>query len=333
MAAAIAILFFVVTAARTPEAKSRLIMGIGMIVLMAAAVAFVVLVAPRLVQWYSENYLNQMLIHLPLLAWIAIGFTLLGLRSLVKDRFGFLIKSIETLIVAGLYLIAGVVFGMITMGLLATLSIQLPENWMFFLAGAGIGLIPIIALVTIYDPRLKPSEQDFNQGLSKFTATMLRLFLPLTLVVLVIYVAIIPFNFLEPFNNRDVLIVYNLMLFAVMALLLGATPMLSADLSPNMRDILRKGMIAAAVLAIVVSLYAFAAILYRTFDNGITLNRLVIIGWNLVNTTVLAFLAFHIYKGGKDGWIERAQAVFSRGTVAYVVWTLAVIFVVPLLFL
>ena len=108
--------------------------------------------------------------------------------------------------------------------MLSALSIELPERWMLFLAGGGFGLISIIALATIYDPRFPPGEQDFSQGLSKFIANMMRLLLPLTLLVLVIYVLIIPFNFLEPFNNRDVLIVYNIMLFAIMGLLLGATP-------------------------------------------------------------------------------------------------------------
>mgnify|MGYP000299541529 CR=1 FL=1 len=44
----------------------------------------------------------------------------------------------------------------------------------------------------------------------------------LTLALLVVYLAFIPFNFRAPFENREVLISYNAMLFAVMALLLGA---------------------------------------------------------------------------------------------------------------
>ena len=39
--------------------------------------------------------------------------------------------------------------------------------------------------------------------------------MPLTLIVLVVYLAFIPFRFWEPFQNRDVLIIYNGMLFAV----------------------------------------------------------------------------------------------------------------------
>lgn len=86
------------------------------------------------------------------------------------------------------------------------------------------------------------------------------------------------------------------------------------------------------MLAILVSLYALAAILYRTAADQLTMNRLIIIGWNLINTVILAMLAYQLGRSKDDGWVARAQAVFSRGTVGYVAWTLFVIFLVPLIF-
>ncbi len=326
IAAAVAILFLALAARSYYRAA---ILAIGLLVI---AVTYVLLIAPTQQIWHANAYADQMAIHLPLLAWIALGFTLLGLRPLVKDRFSFLIKSIEVAITAGLYLIAGVAFGLITLGMLQALSIELPENWMLFLAGGGFGVIPILAIASIYDPRLKPSEQDFHQGLSKFIANMMRLLLPLTLLVLAVYIVLIPFNFLEPFRNRDVLIVYNIMLFAVMGLLLGATPILSDDLAAKLKTALRAGILAVAGLAILISVYAFAAIIYRTAADRLTLNRLVIIGWNIINTTILGFLFYRVLRGSADDWVERAQAVFGRSMLAYVVWDLFVIFAIPLIF-
>lgn len=326
VAAAIAIVFLVMAG------KLKITYPLSAIAVLAAALLYVLLISPTLPEWLSNAYQDQMAIHLPLLSWVALGVALLGLRSSVKDRFSFLIKSIEAAITAGLYLIAGVAFGAITVGMLSALSIELPERTLLFLVGGGFGLIPIIALATIYDPRFPPGAQDFSQGLSKFIANMMRLLLPLTLLVLVIYVLIIPFNFLEPFTNRDVLIVYNAMLFAVMGLLLGATPLQSDDLSPKLKSILHTGILSVAVLAILVSLYALAAILYRTAADQLTMNRLIIIGWNLINTVILAMLAYPLGRSREDSWVDRAQAVFSRGTVGYVVWTLFVIFLIPLIF-
>jgi hypothetical protein len=330
VAAVFAILFLVLAAGADRRSKVRsAILAIGLLV---AASVYVLLIAPGQKNWAAYSYLNLMAIHLPLLAWIALGLTLLGMRSLLNDRFAFLIKSIETAITAGLFLIACVAFGLITMGMLDALNIQLPEKMMLFLVGGGFGLIPIIALATIYDPRLPPGEQDFSQGLSKFVAAMMRLLLPLTLIVLVIYVILIPFNFVQPFQQRDVLIVYNIMLFAIMGLLLGATPIRAGDLSPRLLAALRAGILVVAGLAILVGLYALSAVLYRSITDSLTMNRLVTTGWNVINICILGFLVYGIFKGGKDGWIERSQAVFARSMPAYVGWTLFVIIAIPLLY-
>jgi hypothetical protein len=222
--------------------------------------------------------------------------------------------------------------GGITIGMFAALSISLPDIWMRLIVAGGIGLLPVMAVASVYDPTAAPSEQDFDQGLSKFIGTMMRLLLPLTLGVLVIYIFVIPFNFMEPFKNREVLIVYNLMLFAIMGLLLGATPIRGIDLSPQLQKWLRIGIITVAVLAVLVSLYALSATVYRTIEGGMTINRLTIIGWNSINISILFWLIYKQFKDGHKKWIESSQSVFSLATNAYLVWGLFIVIIIPLLF-
>ena len=50
-----------------------------------------------------------------------------------------------------------------------------------------------------------------------------------------------------PPNNRDALITYNAMLFAVVLLLVGAVPMRADDLALRVQSVLRKGIIAEAI--------------------------------------------------------------------------------------
>jgi len=69
-----------------------------------------------------EQYQTLMLFHLPLLAWVGAGLSVLGLRSDPQNRFAFLIKSIEVFITGGVYLIAGGVFAGITFGMFGTLG-------------------------------------------------------------------------------------------------------------------------------------------------------------------------------------------------------------------
>lgn len=306
-----------------------LAVGLGLLALTAA----VELLVPRLdyPDWLGGQAATVAAIHIPLLCWVGLGIAVLGLRSSTEDRFAFLIKSIEVAITAGLFLIAGMVFGGITVGLFAALAIELPELVLRLISVGGLGLLPVLAVATMYDPRVRPAEQDFDQGLSKFVATLVRLLLPLTLAVLVIYVCVIPFAFMEPFRDRDVLIVYNLMLFAILGLLLGATPLRAGTVSPRLQRVLRGGIVAVAGLTVLVSLYALSATVTRTVLGGWTLNRLTIIGWNTINIAILGLLLVQQSRAGAV-WGERLQRVFSLATNAYAVWPLLLVLVVPLLF-
>jgi hypothetical protein len=263
-----------------------------------------------------------MLITLPLLCWIGIGVAVMGFRSSDTNRFAFLIKSIEVMITAGVYLIFGMAFGGITLGLFAALNITPSEIIIRLIVAGGFGLIPIIAVATIYDPQVSPEAQDFSQGLSKFIFTMVRLLLPLTLLVLVIYIFVIPFNFMAPFQNRNLLIVYNVMQFAIIGLLIGATPLKVDDLSIKLQTWLRQGMIAVSILALVISLYALSAVIYRTVMDGLTLNRTTIIGWNIINIVILFALILTQPRKSISGWHERLQRVFSKATTPYLVWSI-----------
>jgi len=321
-----ALAFLSLTAGK--EYRRAGLIGLGLVI----ACLYILLLTPRLAANFQRSYLELMAIHLPLLCWIALGVYILGFGSSAANRFAFLIKSIEVMITAGLYLIAGTAFGGITIGLFAALNITLPEIITRLIYAGGFGLLPILAIASVYDPTLTPLEQDFYQGLSKLIATMMRLFLPLTLGVLAIYIVAIPFSFMQPFKNREVLIVYNGMLFAIMGLLVGATPHTNPELSPRLQKLLRSGILAVASLTILVSLYALSATLYRTALGGITLNRFTIIGWNVINVSLLVMAVVGLFKVREGNWVERLKSVYRTGTLAYSVWTVVLILITPFLF-
>jgi hypothetical protein len=281
---------------------------------------------------FQQQYLTLMVIHLPLLAWLGVGAFLIARHRDPANRFSFLIKSLEVFILSGLFIIAGGLFTAITIGLFDALNIEFPEVVQRLFVAGGLGLIPVVATAVIYNPTVPPAEQAFDEGLSKLVALLMRILLPLTLLVLLIYVAFIPFNFRAPFDNRDVLIIYNAMLFAVVVLLIGATPVSLAEISPRLARWLRLGIITVAALALIVSLYALAAILYRTALDRLTPNRLTFIGWNIVNIGLL-FLVLLFQARAKEGrWLHGLYRAYRVGTVAYAVWTLAMILAIPWLF-
>jgi hypothetical protein len=300
---------------------------------LAAVSAYVMLLYPMI--WpraYAEQYMSLMVLHLVLLAWAGVGVVALVGRTDPENRFAFLVKSLEAFVVAGLFAIAGGLFTAITFGLFDALGIQPPEVVMrLFLAG-GAGLIIVLAVALVYDPTVEPAQQSFDEGLSKVVAMLMRLLLPLAALVLVVYLAFIPFNFREPFENRDVLIIFNAMLFAVIALLVGAMPVKGDELADGAQTWLRRGVIALAVLALLVGVYALAAILYRTGIDRLTPNRLTFIGWNVINIGLLAGLLIWQWRAGRARWLPALHATFAAATIPYVIWTVFVILALPWLF-
>ena len=253
-------------------------------------------------------------------------------RAGAGGRFAFLIKSLEAFVCGGLFAIAGGLFTAIPFSLFSALSIEPPDLVLrLFLAG-GAGMIVLLAVALVYDPKAEPGRQSFDEGLSKLVAMLMRLLLPLAVLVLAIYLGFIPFRLREPFENRDVLIIYNGMLFAVIVLLVGVTPIGEAELSEQGQRWLRRGIVALAALALVVSLYALAAILYRTAIDRLTPNRLTFIGWNLINIGLLVWLLVQQIRAGWARWLAALQATFAAGMIPYLAWTLVVILALPWLF-
>jgi hypothetical protein len=330
---ALFVLIYLTAVGRKPWRLSPLGMSGLVGILLLAAGAYVLLTYPQTgTVPFQEQYLTLMVMHLPLAAWAGVGAFLLARHRDPANRFSFLIKSLEVFIVGGLFIIAGGLFTAITIGLFDALGVDFPEVVQRLFIAGGLGLIAVVATAVIYNPTVPPAEQAFDEGLSKLVALLMRILLPLTLLVLLVYLAFIPFNFRAPFESRDVLIIYNGMLFAVIALLVGATPVSLADISPRLARWLRLGIIAVAALALIVSLYALAAILYRTALDRLTPNRLAFIGWNVVNIGLLVLVLLFQARAKAGRWVHGLYRAYSAGTVAYAIWTLAVILAIPWLF-
>ncbi len=283
--------------------------------------------------WLSgETYRILMVLHLPLLAWLGVGLGLIGLRSSARERFAGLVKSVEIGITGGVFGIAVGIFAMITVGLFEALSVQVPDWAMQILFGGAAGLVPVMAVAVAYHPQRDVLAQRFEQGLGRLVPILMRLLLPLTLLVLIVYLCFIPFNFMGPFRNRELLIVYNVMLFAVMGLLVGATPVRENDLAERTQDWLRRGILAVAALSVVISIYALAAVVTRTWIGGFTANRVTVIGWNTINIGLLLALLYRQWRDGRTAWVASVQGVVSAGLVVYAVWTLFLVLAIPFLF-
>jgi drug/metabolite transporter superfamily protein YnfA len=103
-------------------------------------------------------------------------------------------------------------------------------------------------------------------------------------------------------------------------------------LSPRLATWLRRGIVAVAALAILVSIYALAAILYRTAIDRLTPNRLAFIGWNIINIGLLILVLMYQLRTKEGRWLPQLHRAYSAGMVAYAIWTVMVILSLPWLF-
>jgi uncharacterized membrane protein len=110
------------------------------------------------------------------------------------------------------------------------------------------------------------------------------------------------------------------------------TPLKVDELSENLQIWLRRAILAVAILALIISLYALSAVTYRTAIDVLTLNRTTIIGWNLINIIVLIALVVTQLRKSVISWHERLQNIFSKATTVYLIWSALLVVLLPLIF-
>ena len=297
---------------------------------LAACTGYALLIASRLAA--TSEYLPLAALHLIVLAGGALALYLAGWRLPSREVFAFLLKSLETLGTGGVYAIVGGIFVGLTYLLFEAIGADLSNPILRLLIIGGAGLIPLVAVLSVYDPQVSLSAQDFRRGFARIVLIGVHALLPLALLILVLFLLVLPFNFSQAYTNRTTLVVFNALLFAILGLVVGLIPLTADEFSPTYQRWLRVGTGTLVGLVLLVSLYALSAILYRTAQDQLTMNRLTVIGWNSINIVLLALLLYRLIRPGSRFWGEAAQTVFRPGAYAYLAWGGFLVVALPWLF-
>jgi hypothetical protein len=269
--------------------------------------------------------------HLPFVSWAIVGAALcLGYTNPAKQSHAYLVKSVETVLTGGIFFGAGLIFVGLTYGIFAVLGIELPEDDLQVVAAWAIGAIPLLAIGSVYDVTTSPATQDWNAGLTRTLRILSRLFLPLALGVLLVYVLwFIPAYFEKPFEERDVLIVYNATILAILVLL---TVVVSgpADIRlAGRRSLFRYAVFGLGALTLILNVYALAAVASRTFASGLTPNRFAVIGWNVTTLLILGSIGVRLWKARRQPWIPVFRESIGMLATLAAIWALLLLFVLP----
>jgi hypothetical protein len=282
--------------------------------------------------WGRTDKLAQLIaLHLPVAAWAAMGLGVsLGRRDAPEQGHAFMVKSVETAVTAGLYFGAWMIFVGLTAGIFGALGFRPEDETMQAAAAWGIGAVPLLALAAVCDPSKSPASQRWDAGLARILRILTRIFLPLALAVLAVYVCwFIPAYFWRPFEEREVLAVYNATIMAVLALMTAALADPGEKRPPHQDVGLRLQFLALSAATFLLNLYALAAILSRTLDYGLTPNRYAVLGWNLVTSCMLGMMLAGQWRTRHGDWAGALRSALARGTALAALWTLWVLVGVP----
>ena len=270
----------------------------------------------------NSNTLILSLFHIPIFLWTVVGFTYVG-NSLNdnRKRIEFLRYNGELLIISGLILIAGAVLTAITIGLFTVIGFDINE---FYFKHIVIFCLPIIPILGTFLTQTNP------QLVNKVSPVIAKIFSPLVLITVVVYLIAILFSGKNLYNDRDFLMLFNGLLIGVIAIILFSV---STTINQNISQVSGIILFALSVVTVIVSCMALSAILFRISTLGITPNRLAVVGANLLMLTNLFWISFQLFKTVfKKSDISSVENAIASFIPFYILWTIIVSFIFPLLF-
>ena len=157
-----------------------------------------------------------------------------------------------------------------------------------------------------------------------------RLFTPFFALVLLVFLGIVLGTGRGLDVEREVLIIFDLLLVVVLGLLLYSISARDPRSPPGMLDAMQVVLVISALVADVVALWAIAG---RITEFGFTPNRVAALGMNvilLVNLSWSAVLSVRFLRGrGAFGDLERWQTNYL---LVYAVWAAIVVIAFPPIF-
>ena len=261
-------------------------------------------------------------LHLPIALWLLVGIAYAGGRwRQVNGRMDFIRFSGELLIYYVLIALGGgVLTGFIALTF-TSIGIDIEpyfESWL--LPCGAVGAVVVASW-------LVEAKQSVIENMAP---VLTRLFTPLFAAALVTFLVTLAWTGRGFDIEREVLIVFDLLLVVVLGLLLYSISARDPRSPPGIFDVLQVILVVSALLADAVALLAIAA---RITEFGFTPNRVAALGENvilLVNLAWSAVLYVRFLTGrGPFARLEKWQTDYIY---VYVAWAAIVVILFPPLF-
>jgi hypothetical protein len=261
-------------------------------------------------------------IHLPLALWLVVGVAYMGgdWRS-DRRRMDFIRFTGEWLIYFVLIGLGGGVLMLFTVGTFDAIGVDAEEFINSWLLPCGAMAAIIVAAWLV------EAKQSVIENMAP---VLTRVFTPLFAVTLLAFLVAIAWTNNGIDVQRDVLILFDLLLVVVLGLLLYAISARDLAARPGLFDSLQLGLV---VSALIIDVMVLVAITGRITEWGFSPNKTAALGENVILLTNLAWSAW-LFLGFLRGRMPFARLEHwqTRYMIVYALWAWTVVIVFPLVF-
>lgn len=261
-------------------------------------------------------------IHLPILLWAIAGYLFIG--GNFKDapkKISFLQFNGNFIVMTALIFAAGMLFSGITIALFELIGINIAEAYFEQIAIWGLAAIPMLSTYLI---------QNNPQLVNKISPVIARIFTPLVLITLFVFLCTLFYTRKNIYTDRNFLLLFNALLIAVMAIILFS---LTTTVHQGKSKIQLIMLFSLSLLTIIANGIAVSAITIRLNEFGFSPNRIAVIGANLLMFIHLVFVTIALFKNinGKST-IDSVEFAIAKFIPVYAIWAAFITFVMPFIY-
>ena len=261
-------------------------------------------------------------IHLPIVLWFLLLYSYAGtVKNNLEGRLDFLKFNGDLVVMTALILIAGALLSGLTVGLFSLIGFNIEKFYFENIIVFGLAGAPILGTYLV---------QSNPQLVGKVSPVIAKIFSPLVLVMLVIYLIAMIYSGKDPYNDRQFLMIFNALLLGVMCLIFFN----AADTAAESKT--RAGLwilFLLSIVTIIVNGIALSAILFRIAEWGFTPNRAAVLGGNGLILINLFLVGIQLYKVlFRKANIDTVGKAIALYLPIYLGWAAVVTFFFPFLF-
>lgn len=294
--------------------------GRPMTVAVAAAMVTLGVVATMYPLKLEGDAFLATVLHAPIAAWLVVGLAYAGTRwRSVDGRMEFVCFTGEWVIYMTLLALGGGALMAISTLVVTAAGLDASTVIIEWVLPCGVGGAVVIGAWLVESKRAV---------IENMAPVLARVFTPLFTATFAVLIAVILLSGNAFHLDRDLLTVCNAILALAVGLVLYSLTARSDDAGPGWFDWLQVGLVAGALA---LDLLALVNILARIGDDGLTFNRVVVLGANLIflaNLAVTGWLLVLVTRR-EPGAVLRLEGWQTGFLPWYAAWVSVVIVVLP----